>query len=107
MGTNVSIRALAVESPESRHIWVLTDWQLDENKIAVIKKRIDDLNNNFVELEFAIETGSPQNQKILARADLQNPVSMLDPAHKIKVSAYENGQFLMATDMDSGNAHHN
>ncbi|MEJ2593665.1 MAG: hypothetical protein P8100_00710 [bacterium] len=107
MGTNVSILSLAVESPESKHIWVLTNWQLDAGKIAVIKKRTDDLSGNFVELAFHIIDGTDQNLKILTRADLQNPVSALDPAHKVKVSAYENEQLLMTTEMDTGNAHHN
>ena len=107
MGTNASILALSVESPASRHIWVLTNWELADGKVAVVKKRTDDLTGNNVEIVFEVQDGPSQNLKILTRADLQNPVGQLDPTHQVKISVFETG-VLMATDsMDTGNAHHN
>ena len=107
MANDVSILALAVESLDSRHIWVLTNWELDNGKEAVYLRKIDDLAGNFVELVFNIIDGPSQKIKRLTKANLENPISQLDPNHKVKVTAYENGVFLKTVDMDTGNAHGN
>ncbi len=107
METNVTILGLAYESPKSKIIWVLTDWQLDAGKVAVAKRRTEDLSNNLFEINFEVTDGTDQNLKLLTRADLLIPVGELNDNHKFRVNVFEGGKFLMTTEMDTGNAHHN
>jgi len=106
MGNNVSILGLAVDSPASHRINVLTNWTLDSGKIARINSVKDDLANNRVDIYFDIVDGTGQNLKILTQATIQNPYNSLDSNHRIYVHAEDNGTTL-SDDMGSGNAHHN
>ena len=87
MGSPVEIKALVTESPDSH--------------------RIDDLENNRVNVNFNILDGAPQQTRKLTTIRIQNPVSALDVDHKIFVYAYETEVLQGQSDMDTGNAHGN
>lgn len=107
MGNNVEIRALAVESPNSHRIEVLTEWILEAGKVADIINVKDDLANNCVNVEFDIHDGDNPQSKRLTTINIQNPVSSLDPNHKVFVYAHEAGKATISDDMETGNAHGN
>jgi hypothetical protein len=106
----VVIKALTRESYTSHKLDVLTDWTLDVGKVTKVRDVKDDLANNRVDVNFLIVDGSSPVLNKLTTIHIQNPISELDPNHKVYVKAYMESTpetVEAEAQMNTGDAHGN